>query len=395
MELTSKQQQGLDIAIQRYKNKERYTVISGYAGTGKSTLVRFIISALGQLGVDPEQDVCFSAFTGKAVQVLAKKGNKNTYTLHKLLYDSFPRPDGTFFRKPKVDLDYHIVVVDEVSMAPKTLMDLLFSYGCYVICLGDPYQLPPINPNEDNHLLDHPHIFLDEIMRQAAESEIIQLTMKIRSQKPIDNFIGKEVQVLDSDELNTGMLQWADQILCATNKTRLNLNQQVRNLNGIDNNDLPQDGEKLICLRNYWGLLSEDGNDLINGTIGYLKNPFQTNFFLPRWISGQILDVTQADFESDTGDLYMSLDMDTHMIMTGDKCLDNRLAYRLSKNPKTQHLVPLEFVFGYAITCHKSQGSEWDKVLVIEEGFPFDKEEHSRWLYTACTRAAEKLVLVR
>ena len=77
MELTEKQKQGLDIAIQRYKNKERYTVISGYAGTGKSTLVRFIISALGQLGVDPEQDVCFSAFTGKAVQVLAKKGNKN------------------------------------------------------------------------------------------------------------------------------------------------------------------------------------------------------------------------------------------------------------------------------------------------------------------------------
>ena len=91
----------------------------------------------------------------------------------------------------------------------------------------------------------------------------------------------------------------------------------------------------------------------------------------------------------------MSLDMDTHMIMTGNKCMDNRLSYRLSKNPKTQHLVPLEFVFGYAITCHKSQGSEWDKVLVIEEGFPFDKEEHSRWLYTACTRAAEKLVLVR
>ena len=395
MELTEKQSLGLNIAIQRYKNKERYTVISGYAGTGKSTLVRFIISALGQLGVDPAQDVCFSAFTGKAVQVLAKKGNKNTKTLHKLLYDSFPRPDGTFIRKPKIDLGYHVVVVDEVSMAPKSLMDLLFTHGCYVICLGDPYQLPPINSNEDNHLLDHPHIFLDEIMRQAAESEIIQLTMKIRNQEEIDHFIGNEVQVLNNNELNTGMLQWADQILCATNKTRLNLNQQVRALNGVEGNALPQAGEKLICLRNYWGLLSEDGNDLINGTIGFLKNNFQTNFFLPRWIGGQVLDVTQTDFETDTGDLYMGLEMDTHMILTGDKCMDSRLAYRLSKNPNTQHLVPLEFVFGYAITCHKSQGSEWDKVLVIEEGFPFDKEEHSRWLYTACTRAAEKLVLVR
>jgi len=395
MELTSKQQQGLDIAIQRYRDKEKYTVISGYAGTGKSTLVRFIISALGQLGIDPDTDVCFAAFTGKATQVLASKGNKNTLTLHKLLYDSFPRPDGTFFRKPKTDLDYHVVVVDEVSMAPKTLMNLLFSFGCYVICLGDPYQLPPIDPKEDNHLLDHPHIFLDEIMRQAAESEIIQLTMKIRNQEPIKNFIGKEIQILDSDELNTGMLQWADQILCATNKTRLSLNQQVRNLNGINSNDLPQEGEKLICLRNYWGLWSEDENDLINGTIGYLKNNFQTQFFLPRWVSGKTIDVTQTDFVTDTGDEFKGLEMDTHMIMTGDKCMDNRLSYRLSKSPRTQHLVPLEFVFGYAITCHKAQGSEWGKVLVIEEGFPFEKEEHSRWLYTACTRAAEKLVLVR
>ena len=57
--------------------------------------------------------------------------------------------------------------------------------------------------------------------------------------------------------------------------------------------------------------------------------------------------------------------------------------------------IPNQFTYGYAITCHKSQGSEWDNVLVIEEEFPFDKEEHRRWLYTACTRAAKKLVIIR
>ena len=81
------------------------------------------------------------------------------------------------------------------------------------------------------------------------------------------------------------------------------------------------------------------------------------------------------------------------MISTGETTLDWKTSFKLSKNPKTRHLVPLEFTYGYAITCHKSQGSEWDKVLVVEEKFPFDKEEHARWLYTAATRASEKLVI--
>ena len=87
--------------------------------------------------------------------------------------------------------------------------------------------------------------------------------------------------------------------------------------------------------------------------------------------------------------------MDNKMILTGEKCVDYRSAYRISKNPRYLSAIPMEFTYGYAITCHKSQGSEWDKVLVVEEKFPFDKEEHARWLYTACTRASEKLVIIK
>ena len=175
-------------------------------GTGKSTLVRFIIEAL-----DVEHSkVCYATFTGKAAQVLAKKGNKNSMTLHKLLYDSIPRPGGGFTRIPKKYLDYTIVVVDEVSMAPKSIMDRLFSHNVYVICLGDPFQLTPIDKDEDNHLLDKPHIFLDEIMRQATESGIIRLTMDIREQKPIDYIKNEQVQIYPAKELSSGMLNWAD-----------------------------------------------------------------------------------------------------------------------------------------------------------------------------------------
>ena len=87
--------------------------------------------------------------------------------------------------------------------------------------------------------------------------------------------------------------------------------------------------------------------------------------------------------------------MDEKEILSGERCLDYKTIYRLSGNPRTAHLVPMEFTYAYAITTHKAQGSEWDKVVVLEEGFPFAREEHARWLYTAVTRASEQLVLVR
>ena len=91
MVLTSKQETGLKLAVSRYKAHESYTCIAGYAGTGKSTLIKFIIAALG---LAPEQ-VCYVAYTGKAAQVLKQKGCPNPITAHKLLYKAKPMPNGT------------------------------------------------------------------------------------------------------------------------------------------------------------------------------------------------------------------------------------------------------------------------------------------------------------
>ena len=393
MILTKKQEEGLKTAVARHRAGEKYTVIAGYAGTGKSTLVRYIIDALDI----EESKVCYCAFTGKAAEVLKKKGNKNVATLHRLLYEHIPRPAGGFFRKPKPFIDYDVVVVDEVSMAPKTLIELLFKHKVYVICLGDPFQLPPIDKDEDNHLLDNPHIFLDEIMRQEEDSEIIQLTMKIRNQESIDYFNGNEIKIIPYSDLNTGVLQWGDQVLTATNAKRRAINNQMRALEGRTGE--PVDGDKIICLRNYWDDSSLNGDALINGTIGILQNSFRTWREIPRFIQSDIrkFDVLVGDLVvPETNDVYEMTEMDRQMIITGEKCCDWRLSYKLGKlRSKYGEIVPKEFTYAYAITTHKSQGSEWDKVVVLEEKFPFDKNEHARWLYTACTRASEKLVLVR
>ena len=392
MELTKKQEEGLKIAVARHKSREKYTVISGYAGTGKSTLVRFIIDALD---VD-EDKVAYATYTGKAAEVLRKKGNPNAMTLHRLLYDSIPRQGGGFIRIPKKQLDYDIVVVDEVSMVPKTMVDMLLAHRVYILFLGDPGQLPQIDKKEAHNLLDRPHVFLDEVMRQAAESEIIQLTMKIRNGENIPFMHGKEVIVVPKAELVTGHLTWADIIICATNKTRHNMNKQKRELLGYSG--VLQTGERIIVKRNYWEDCDEDGNALVNGTVGTVANPYESFVRIPSYVKNDRRDLPLIGcvFTPDGGKSFDTFEIDKDYLLKEEPCVDWRVSYQLGKlKPKIGDILPKQATYGYALTCHAAQGSEFDKVLVIEESFPFDKTEHQRWLYTAATRSAEKLVLVR
>ena len=354
--------------------------------------MRFIIEA-----IDIEEDkVAYASYTGKAAEVLRKKGNKNAMTLHRLLYDSIPRPGGGFFRKPKLSLDYTIVVVDEVSMVPRSMIEMLLRHKVFVIFLGDPGQLPMIDKNESHDYLQHPHVFLDEVMRQAAESEIIQLTMKIRNGEDIPFMKGNEVIVIPRKELVTGHLLWADNIICATNATRHGVNKQVRELLGYEGELCPR--EKIIIKRNYWEDCNEDGDALVNGTVGIVDNIFESMIQLPGYIKNDRhrIPTIMAEFTPDKGKTFGTIDFDKDFMLNETPCVDWRVAYQVGKlRNKLGDILPKQATYGYALTCHASQGSEWEKVLVMEENFPFNKKEHQRWVYTAATRAAEKLVLVR
>lgn len=392
MELTRKQEEGLKKVLTKYNDHEKYAVISGYAGTGKSTLVRFIIEALD---VD-EDKVAYCSYTGKAAEVLRKKGNKNAMTLHRLLYDSIPKPGGGFFRKPKMFLEYTIVVVDEVSMVPKSMIDILLKHKAFILFLGDPGQLPQIDKDETHDILDHPDVFLDQIMRQAAESEIIQLTMKIRNGEKIEYTSGEEVMIIPKKELVTGHLLWADTILTATNITRHNINNQMRQLLGFEG--VLQPGEKIIFKRNYWEDLNDEGDAIVNGIIGTVNNIYDSYIRIPYYIKNDRYQIPtiMCDFTPEVGSMYPAVNLDKDFLLNETPCVDWRISYRLGKlRNKIGDILPRQATYGYAVTCHAAQGSEWDKVLVIEEDFPFSKEEHARWLYTAATRASSKLVLMR
>lgn len=382
MILTNKQEEGLRLAIQRYKNKEPYTVISGYAGSGKSTLVKFIISALGLYN----EDVAYIAYTGKAALVLKEKGCPNATTAHRLLYQSFPRKDGTFYHKPRKPLEYpyKLIVVDEISMLPKEMWNLLLSHRVHILALGDPGQLPPIG--EDNGILQNPHVFLDEIMRQAQESEIIRLSMSVREGNELKLYKGNEVQIIEKKELVSGMLTWADQILVAKNETRRKVNQLMRGyLHNVFDDTNPVNGDKVICLRNYWDEPNEINDVMVNGTIGYISNIQEIPHLHPLLRNTRIVNFTPDYSQHKFNDLLI----DNQLLTTGYPIINQKNFNMFKRLPNR----PKEFDYGYAITCHKSQGSEYDKVLVFEEWLKGG--DHSRWLYTAATRAKEKLVIVK
>lgn len=394
MILSKKQEEGLRIAVARYKERQPWTAISGYAGSGKSTLIKFIIAALG---VDPAQDVCYVAFTGKAANVLSQKGCPNAITAHKLLYYANQLPNGkySFKEKPRLDDNYKVIVVDEVSMLPKPMWELLLKHRVYVLATGDPGQLPPIDPENDNHVLDHPHVFLDEVMRQAQDSEIIRLSMWIREGNPLETFPcqKEQVQVLNQFDVVDGMYGWADQILCATNAKRNGINKIVRNQKGFG--EEPTEGDKIISLKNHWDYASNRGTwALTNGSIGTITNMVKENINLPRYIYDKPLPILYTTMKLDDGDEFSYMPVDYNSLKNGTPSLDPKQMFLMKKNKNTPD-PPFDFAYSYAITVHKAQGSEWQKVLVFEEWFPNIPEEHKRWLYTAITRASEKVVIIK
>ena len=394
MILTKKQEEGLKIAVERFRNHEKYTCIAGYAGSGKSTLIKFIISALE---VDQESEVAYVAFTGKAANVLQTKGCPNATTAHKLLYKARPLPNGNFIFEEKYlgDSGLKVIVVDEISMLPRQMWELLISHGIYVIAAGDPGQLPPIDKDTDYHVLDKPHIFLDEIMRQAQDSEIIRFSMWIREGKPMSQFpcSNQQVMIIKPQDIVTGMYTWADQIICSTNAKRKEVNQIVRQLLGYGT--LPQVGDKIISLRNHWDYLSLSGNwALTNGSIGTIEKFDLKEVWVPRYIkTGGPITYMNTDIRLEDNDIFLNMPIDYEGLVTGNYSLDSRQVYQLNKNKMTPD-APFDFTYAYGITGHKSQGSEWKKVLMIEESFPFSKEEHIKAMYTEATRAQEKLAVI-
>lgn len=235
-------------------------------------------------------------------------------------------------------------------------------------------------------------------MRQALDSEIIRFSMWIRDGKSLTSYPAenKEVMIVPRGGRTDSMLEWADQILCATNRERHSLNTRMRQLKGFG--PTPELGDKIINLSNHWDFGSSNTDmpiPLTNGSIGAIINLQPDKITVPPYIyEKREIPILYTSMIDEDGEEYEGIPADYNFFINNEKTLTGRQEFLLRKNKELPE-PPYDVTYGYAITTHKAQGSQWDKVLVQEEWFPNETVEHARWLYTAATRAASRLVVVK
>lgn len=346
----------------------------GYAGTGKTTLARYFAEHV-------DGDVLFAAFTGKAAQVLRSRGAANARTIHSLIY----RPKGEeevedeVTGKTSVTPMFSInrqsplakaalIVIDECSMVDEALGRDLMSFGRPILVLGDPGQLPPVSGG--GFFTDHePDFLLTEIHRQARDNPIIQLAMRVREGHDLDYGDYGTAKVISKRDVTQQLVLDADQVLVGTNRTRRRYNQRLRELKGFTA-AYPQSGDKLVCLRN------DPAKGLLNGSLWQVMSSSKETIK-----PGINLLIRPEDDDMDRGSAKIKL------LKAAFEDVETEIPWQTRRRYD-------EFDYGYALTVHKAQGSQWNDVVLFNESFAF-RDSRERWLYTAVTRAAETLTIVQ
>ena len=369
--------------------------ITGYAGTGKTFLISQIRKAISSVNFR----VAFVTLTGKAASVLRVTLNSHNAlfeedfvgTIHSLIYKPAFKYSNELNKKIIVgwrrrynnELDSDIIFIDESSMVSKDIWQDLKSYNRTIIAFGDDGQLPPI---DDSHsLLKNPDFHLTEIQRQANNSPIIKLAHYVRNGGiiPVNKMYSKDVFKLNWNDpeckrvFNNIIMDENTIILCGFNTSRVVLNKMIRDKMGFKNTE-PYPNERIICLKN------NHKTKLMNGQIGTMLwyMPESKNMFrLTIDVDGDVYEciTTNNQFGKTNYNLFEKSKENTKMLRYA-----NKKGYDLDY-----------FDYGYAISVHKSQGSEWEKVILFEQRSSYwDDELYKKWLYTAITRARKKLFII-
>jgi exodeoxyribonuclease-5 len=374
----------------------------GYAGTGKSTIANHLAEGLR---------VQYMAFTGKAASVMRSKGCYNASTIHSLIYSSKHKSKKPLTELQKqaelfinaikelepftdkesleaksmvqkklneidlqiaieaqdddtplwelsenVDLGFkELFIIDECSMVDNRIGEDLLAFKVPILVLGDPYQLPPVG-GEGFFTNSEPDFLLTEIHRQAKGDPILTMATQIRNQEPLDTSLFKGF--LHEDDALA-----ADKILVGRNATRVFINNWIREMKGFKE-PYPVPGDCLVCLQN------EKKYGVQNGTLWQV---LETE-------GAPMGDLMQMKIKGEDGRI---IDVEAHL----GKLDGQKLNYY-----ETQGYFTCSY--GYALTVHKAQGSQWDFVIVVDESNSC-RGNQGRWLYTAVTRAAKKLIVYK
>ena len=416
-------------------------LLKGYAGTGKTSLISALVNSLSSVNKKPS----LLAPTGRAAKVLSKYSKKNASTIHRKIYWINSNKNGNTYIKLKENTHTNtIFVVDEASMIPessdkgfgnRSLLDDLIQYvydgiGCKLILIGDTAQLPPVNLeispalNEDflyqNYSKEILSFSLSEVVRQEKSSTILLNATSLRKQITdqhfnLPNFIVNEdvIRIESGDELQERLEDNYNKsgltntiVLCRSNKRANIYNQQIRSRIRYLEEEISTGDLLMVVRNNYFWLGDKNKSELIaNGdiievlSVNKINNKYGFKF--------AHITIRLVDF-SEQKELDVLVMLDTIKLETSSLPYEEyqKLYQEISKEYKgadakkkikeNKYLNALQVKFSYSITCHKSQGGQWENVFV-DLGY-FKKEmldlSFLRWLYTAITRASKKLYLI-
>ena len=373
-----------------YKTFNKPTfVYTGPPGSGKTTVIFYVLEKLGI----SLRNVIGLALSGKAVGRLAMTGipsqTIHSFAYHPMLmplFDDDGKPllnvDGTqkrgwrFVLKESIPDYIKIIIIDELSMVNDDIMADLLSLAASsnipIIGMGDIDQLPPIYGI--NSFMLRPDFYLTQIMRQAEDNPIVRLTQGVLKGMPLQCGTYGTSRILKEIEFGKNLLTDYDCIICSKNATRDKVNDHIRfNILGRRDRN-PVINDKVICRQNNKNKVI-DGKYLTNGTVGFID-------YID--ISSTTSRKSNVDFIPDYNlkEVFSDLELDRRYI-TMD--YEDRRDYGLSSYEK--------FEYGYIITAHLSQGSEYNRLLYIDE--PFGGREMAKKIrYTSISRAVKSVDIV-
>lgn len=349
MELSQEQKTVLYKIVSNVRKGKMITTLGGYAGTGKSTIIRFLKKFF--------PDFAVVAYTGKAANVLRKKGLQAS-TIHSLIYQPVTDHKGEVHFSLAHDLGCNGIIIDEASMVSDEIYEDLKSFKIPLIFVGDHGQLEPIN--SDFNLMARPEFKLEQIHRNAGD--IAHFANHLRNGYSAASYRSKtdSVVILRSNQLTDGLMASVEQCVCGFNKTRVIVNTRIRAYKGYKN--LLEKGERIICLRNNKQLA------LFNGMQGVL-----------------------LDFYKDGSRKYF-VDFQFEEFIYNKVWIDLNQFGKEKNEFEFKKDTPNPFDYAYCCTAHKVQGDEFDSVLVIEQRS--NQWDFRRWAYTCASRAREKLYWV-
>lgn len=345
--------------------------LAGYAGTGKTTLLGHLLATIK---AQDKASVAFCTITGKASTILKAKlslGDDDFCgTIHSLIYRPILGAGGTLkgWTRNASFGSHGLIVIDEASMVNEEIYNDIRKFKIPILAVGDQGQLPPVTG--DFNLMSKPDFKLETIHRQAEDNPIIKLSIAARKYGRLDDgTYGMGVRKISTPSLYKALAEHFDKdalFLCAFNSTRTFVNKLYREQIRIKSPG-PIKGERVICLKN------NRHQNIYNGMTGTIKS-----------LGKGGKDQYAAEIDMDGGD---------------------RFAGNISKFQFGQPATPQNwnttthgnlFDYGYCLTVHKAQGSESDKVILIEQRSPNTEDFlYAKWLYTGLTRAKKELLIIK